>query len=198
MAVEQILVVPRTALRDILPFRGFLPLGDYPLEAWLEARQFRPREEMETEPGFQQIIPYTILRHEDHVFRYWRTKRAGESRLHHLYSVGIGGHINSWDLNLFTSPGELMNEAATRELKEEIEVDSLERFDPVGFINDDETGVGRVHFGVVYEAWVESRNVQIRESALARGEWRPVRELQDGVEYETWSRFVIEEYLMGG
>ncbi|MFB3785665.1 MAG: NUDIX domain-containing protein [bacterium] len=196
MATEQILVVPRSVLSDILPFRGFMPLGKDRLETWLEARQFRPRDEMETDPGFKQIIPYTIVRHADHVFRYWRTKRAGENRLHHLYSIGIGGHINNRDMNLFTSPGELMNEAAARELKEEVEVDSLARFEPVGFINDDESEVGRVHFGVVYEAWVESRNARIRETALARGEWRPVSELQDGVEYETWSRFVIEEYLI--
>ena len=196
MAIERILVVPRSVLSDILPFRGFRPLGDSRLDSWLEASQFQPREEMESNPAFKQIIPYSVLRHGDHVFRYWRTKRAGESRLHHLYSIGIGGHINDRDMNLFTPPGEMLNEAAARELKEEVEVEALTCFQPVGIINDDESEVGRVHFGVVYEAWVESRNARIRESALARGEWKPVTGLRDDVEYETWSRFVIEEYLM--
>lgn len=180
---------------SFLDFRGFRPQQGDDLTRWIETSDFKPRDKMENDPGFKQIIPYIMLRHHVSVFRYWRTKRAGESRLHHLYSIGIGGHIDQRDFNLFTGHDEVLHEAAVRELKEEVDVPPSFKLRHVGFLNDDETEVGRVHLGIVYEADITSSDVKIRESALSRGEWKPVHELNDGREYETWSRFLIEEYL---
>jgi len=190
-----ILVIPRSLLGGFIEFRGFQLLGETNPETWISQCQFKPRSEMETDPSFKQLIPYILVRREDRIFRYRRTKRAGESRLHHLYSIGIGGHINLRDENLFSASGEILLEAALRELREEVDVESPVELRPIGFINDDETDVGQVHLGLVYEAWVESERIEIRESALSRGEWIRIDELDDGVEYEGWSQFVIEQYL---
>ncbi|MGC9329984.1 MAG: NUDIX domain-containing protein [Candidatus Hinthialibacter sp.] len=192
---EQILVAPRSILEPFIRFRGFRRADDSPLETWIKASAFKPRPIMESDPNYKQLIPYILLRCGDQVFRYWRTKRAGESRLHHLYSVGVGGHIDQRDDNLFTPSNELLLEAAMRELKEEIELDKTPELRHIGYINDDENEVGQVHFGVVYEAWLEHPDAQTRESALARGEWKPRNDLQD-VKYESWSQFLVDEYLL--
>jgi predicted NUDIX family phosphoesterase len=194
MKKENILVVPRAILEPFINFRGFKSSGDAPINEWLEQGVFKSREEMESDPSYKQLIPYILLRHEERVFRYWRTKRAGESRLHHLYSLGVGGHIDQCDENLFTQTNELLDEAAMRELKEEVEIDSPESLKHIGFINDDESDVGKVHFGIVYEAWLDNETIKTREGALGRGEWKPITELND-VEYETWSQFLVDEYL---
>ena len=81
-----------------------------------------------------------------------------------------------------------------RELQEELGV-SRPPTDRIGIINDDETEVGKVHLGLVYEAHFDNPTVRLREQALGRGEWKRLGDLKDGVEYETWSSFLIEEYL---
>lgn len=195
MKNENILVVPRSALEPFIRFRGFRAASESPIVEWIEAGAFKPRPAMETDPSFKQLIPYILLRCGEQVYRYWRTKKAGESRLHHLYSLGIGGHINQRDDNLFTASNELLFEAAMRELREEVQLSETPELRHIGFINDDENEVGQVHLGVVYEAWLSSTEVTTRESALARGEWKLINELTD-VEYETWSQFLVEEYLL--
>ncbi len=193
--MEQILVVTRESLGSFIQFHGFKPAGEEAPEDLLPMRQYKPREPMETDPSYKQLIPYILLRDGDRIFRYWRTKRGGESRLHHLYSIGIGGHINPRDENLFTEDHEILAEAAMRELLEEIDVPPSVELSHVGYINDDESEVGKVHLGIVYEAWVKAEDVKIRESALGRGEWKEISELNDGVNYETWSQFVIDNFL---
>lgn len=195
MKNENILVVPRAALEPFIQFRGFRPAGAEPIVAWIEAGGFKSRPAMEADPSFKQLIPYILLRCGQQVYRYWRTKKAGESRLHHLYSLGVGGHIDQGDDNLFTSSRELLQEAAVRELREEVQLAETPVLRPIGYINDDENEVGQVHLGIVYEAWLTSTEITTRESALARGEWKLIQELRD-VEYETWSQFLVEQYLL--
>lgn len=195
MKDEQILVVPRKVLDPFIHFRGFRKADDSRIEEWIRASRFQSRSTMETDLSFKQLIPYILLRCGEQVYRYWRTKRAGESRLHHLYSLGIGGHIDQRDDNLFTPADELLHEAAIRELREEMDLPEIPALHHVGFINDDENEVGQVHLGIVYEAWLSSTEGKTRESALARGEWKRLDELMD-VEYETWSQFLVEQYLL--
>lgn len=193
---EHVLVVPRTSLSNILPFRGFLPSGTLKPESWLPDSSFKPRANMEEDPSYKQFIPYIVLTHQEWVYRYWRTKRGGENRLHHMYSIGIGGHINPQDDNLFTQTDERFLEAAIRELKEEVNVAPPETLPFCGFINDDDSDVGKVHLGLVYQAEIKSREITPNESAIGRGEWCKRDSLLDGVEYETWSHFVITDFLL--
>ncbi len=195
MSQEQIFVVPRSKFSSFLDFKGFKTSEGISLKEWVDAGTYKPRAMMEEDPSYKQLIPYIILRNNQLVFRYWRTKRAGESRLHHLYSIGIGGHINPVDDNLFPDTSELLHEAALRELHEEIEVESNVDLHHIGFINDDDSEVGKVHLGIVFECWLPDQNVKLRESALGRGEWIEVNNLYDDVEYETWSDFLIKDYL---
>ncbi len=193
---EHVLVIPRLALDGFLPFRGFRLAESTDLAAWAPQCSFKLRAPMENDKSYKQIIPYIVLRSQGQAFRYWRTKRGGEDRLHHMYSIGVGGHINPRDENLFTDQHERLEEAAMRELREEIEFDQPVELSLVGLLNDDEVEVGQYHLGVVYEAHLPEPEVKLRESALGRGEWKPLDQLNDGVDYETWSQFVIDDYLL--
>src|SRR6266436_1214647 len=127
------------AFHEIGVFHGFL--GDSPrvekyISRLLDPKnlRYRPRSEMETDPSFKQIIPYVVLNHGGQVFHYTRGKRATESRLQALRSIGVGGHISADDSNLFDSP---YREAMFREVAEEVclETKYIERC--AGLINDD-------------------------------------------------------------
>lgn len=194
---ERILVIPRTALPAGLPSRGFMPCAVSTAQDLVRYRRFADRDKAEIDPSLKQVIPYLVLRSARLVFRYWRTKRAGESRLRHLYSVGVGGHINERDINLYSSSErEILVEAAMRELREEMNLPGDVSLEFCGLLNDDQTDVGSVHLGVVFVCEVDSSKVEIREKgALSRGEWLPPHMLWDGVLYESWSEILITEWL---
>ncbi|MCA9202393.1 MAG: hypothetical protein KDA59_05090, partial [Planctomycetales bacterium] len=84
---EHVLVVPTQLLHDLGYFQGFHDDTDRYLERLLDAANtsYRPRDEMERDPSFKQLIPYVIFRHTDadgrvHVFEYTRGKGQGEQR----------------------------------------------------------------------------------------------------------------------
>lgn len=195
---EKILVVPRNTIRVALPRRGFLSCSATVVRDLLRHRQFIDRNQAETDPSLKQIIPYVVLRSERLVFRYWRTKRAGESRLRHLYSIGLGGHIDERDLNLYSlSEEEILAEATMRELREEADLPSHAWPEFCGLVNDDATEVGSVHLGAVYICRVDQSFVRIREKGtLSRGQWLAVEALKDDSAYESWSEILIDEWLL--
>src|SRR5262249_47748236 len=96
---ERVLVVPSAELDRVGRFQGFSPDAERYLAALLvpELMQYRPRSEVEDDPGFKQIIPYVVFRCSSEVFCYTRGKTQGEARLHALRSLGVGGHVSEDD-----------------------------------------------------------------------------------------------------
>jgi predicted NUDIX family phosphoesterase len=197
---ERVLVVPGAQLDRLGRFQGFSPEADRYLNGLLvpEFMDYRPRSEVEDDPGFKQIIPYVVFRSGEGVFCYTRGKSQGEARLHRLRSLGVGGHVSDED----AQGGRTLDayEAALkRELDEEVEIGSPGRIHRVGLINDDATPVGRVHLGVVHVYDLEQPRVAPREEGLAEAGFLPlatIRALKD--EFETWSQICIESLLSPG
>ena len=129
---------------------------------------FRARRDVEDDPGFKQIIPYVIFRSGDAVFTYRRGKQQGESRLHSLRSLGVGGHVAEEDAD-GQSTLDAYELALRRELDEEVAIGSEGVLSRVGLINDDGNPVGAVHLGVVHVYDLESPSIKPRE------EGRPTR-----------------------
>src|ERR1700722_20164233 len=96
---ERVLVVPSAGLDRLGRFQGFSAEAQRYITALLvpELMQYRPRSEIEEDPGFKQIIPYVIFRSGEAVFCYTRGKSQGEARLHRLRSLGVGGHVDETD-----------------------------------------------------------------------------------------------------
>jgi predicted NUDIX family phosphoesterase len=197
---ERVLVVPSAELDRLGRFQGFSPHAERYLAALLvpELMQYRPRSEVEDDPGFKQIIPYVIFRCESAVFCYTRGKSQGEARLHRLRSLGVGGHVSEEDAQGRKSL-EAYESAMRREIDEEVDLASPGQVRRVGLINDDATPVGSVHLGVVHLFELEQPSVRPREAGLAQAEFLPlsrVRALR--VEFETWSQICIDSLLRTG
>ncbi|HYX10829.1 MAG TPA: hypothetical protein VE817_02545 [Candidatus Acidoferrum sp.] len=186
-ADELVLVVPRDlVIAD--PWRG-VRRDDGALTvvfAAVEAHgRFEPRRTMEDDPSFKQIIPYLVLRDGARWFLMRRTRAGGDPRLHDLWSIGVGGHLNPGD-------GDLSG-GLSREWHEELVADFVPVFRPVGLLNDDETAVGAVHLGIVFEADAAGRAVDIRETAKLTGSFAStadVAAVRDRM--ETWSQLVFD------
>ncbi|HKI18596.1 MAG TPA: phosphoesterase [Isosphaeraceae bacterium] len=199
-ADERVLVVPSAELDRVGRFQGFSPDAERYLASLLvpELMQYRPRSEVEDDPGFKQLIPYVVFRCDAAVFCYTRGKSQGEARLHKLRSLGVGGHVSEADAEGRKSL-EAYESAMRRELDEEVFVTSPGLVRRVGLINDDATPVGRVHLGVVHLFELEQPHVVAREEGLAEAEFLPLSTIwtirQD---FETWSQICIDSFLRTG
>ncbi len=195
---ERVLVVPTEVFHRLGHFQGFTGDVDRYLPDLLNPRQtsYRPRREVEEDPGFKQLIPYVIFRHRDEngrqtVFQYTRGTGQGEGRLHRKRSVGVGGHISLLDADADGS-GTPYDEGMRRELDEEVIIETPYTARCVGLINDDQTEVGRVHLGVVHRFDVQRPAVRPRETEIIESGFRLVEEiLADLSGFETWSEICM-------
>jgi predicted NUDIX family phosphoesterase len=150
------------------------------------------RSAAEQDRGHKQLIPYVLILCNGKILRYQRGKGGGETRLHGLYSVGVGGHISEEDNGLF-STGIGYHEAMWRELMEEVAIEQT-REATVGLINDDSTDVGFVHLGVVHVVHVDDERVASGRDGMVGAKFVPIAEaVKDLGAYESWSRFCLEQ-----
>lgn len=196
VSTEQVMVVKTQLFHDCGYFQGFCSETDKYLGILLDSAntQYLPREEMEEDPSFKQLIPYCIFRFVDDtgdtkVFQYTRGKGGGETRLRAKKSVGIGGHISTLDAQ-DDSPYEL---GMQRELEEEIVIDTEFTQTLVGMINDDENEVGKVHLGIVHLFDVKKPQISSNEADISDAGFVSVSELMADLDsYETWSKICLE------
>ena len=194
---EQIIVVNRETIfnHEKNHFNGFISIEDKKaLEIYetLSKYEVKRRGDMEEDPSYKQLISYCILENEnDEILVYERLTGGGEARLHGLSSIGIGGHMNQLDDTQIE--GVLLDNAA-RELEEEVGVKDVNplNLNLIGFINDDDNEVGRVHIGLVFKLKVKASEVYVNETDTLKIEWKPENTLMQGAEYESWSRIIIE------
>ena len=190
---ERVLCFERKLLEELGVFQGLsLAVEKYlPVLTSSAHLVYLNRSEAELDKRFKQLIPYVLLLCGDKILRYRRGKGGQETRLHGLYSVGIGGHISEEDHGLF-SHDRGYQEGMRRELMEEVAVDAGNE-PAVAAINDDSTEVGQVHFGVVHIVRVSEENVVGGRSGIVHPEFIPMTDaIKDPAGYESWSRFCLE------
>jgi predicted NUDIX family phosphoesterase len=191
-SAERVLVVPTAVFHAAGVFQGFNPAAEHYLPRLLDPMHlsYRPRAEVETDPTYKQIVPYVVLQWRDQVFHYTRGKRATETRLQALRSIGVGGHISSDDASLFECP---YREAMFREIAEEVYLETPYEERCLGLVNDDSTAVGRVHLGFVHVFTLTEPKARRREQALTRAGFAPLAELRrQRDDFETWSQFLLD------
>lgn len=190
-SVEQVLVLPRTALDSVCPaqFNKNLIVARPVIEA---ACFFKQRNTVEKDFSLKQIIPYVVIQCGDKFLSIQRTTKQTESRLHNKYSVGVGGHINNTDV---TTDG-VIETGMRRELNEEIQIPGEISCELIGIINDDSTEVARVHTGFVFLLKTASLDFQVMEIDHHQAQWRTVSELVAlGEQLESWSQLVLENVI---
>lgn len=182
---EQVLVIPAQSVM-------LLPTGvttKFDIAALLQPSSYLPRWQAEYNPNWRQLVTYITLRQGKRLFLTQRFKSQGESRLHSLYSVGVGGHVNSSD-----APNPLVS-GWCRELAEELLLDwSVEPLSPAGLINDLSNPVSQDHLGVWFILDIPRGNqVMIRETDKMHGQLQELglifAEYYDRL--ESWSQLVV-------
>lgn len=190
---ERVLCFQRKLLEELGVFQGLsLEIEKYlPVVTSSSQVLYLNRSDAEQDKRYKQLIPYVLILCHDRILRYRRGKGGQETRLHGLYSVGVGGHISEEDHGLFSNRLGY-HEGMRRELMEEVAIDDANDA-AVAVINDDSTEVGFVHFGVVHVMHVANEEIVGRRSGIVAPEFIPVAEaMKDPSGYESWSRFCLE------
>jgi len=198
--MEFVYVVKRYDLFDLAFPHGFEAGKDGLLARYLDTIRekgfFIERRYCEMDSGFKQIIPYSVVSHEDSVLLLKRTESQGEKRLHNKQSIGVGGHINPVD-----DDKNIVSQGCIREIEEELIIDEPYKPIPVGFINDESNPVGSVHFGVVHLIRLEEGRVKVNETSMMEAEFVKLSCLkeminQEDSNFETWSSLLIQSLDM--
>ena len=153
---ERVLCFERKLFENLGVFQGLTLEVERYLPVITSASQlvYLNRSDAENDRRYKQLIPYVLLLCHDKILRYQRGKRGQETRLHGLFSVGIGGHISEEDHGLFSNDRGYQ-ESMRRELMEEVAVDAGSE-PPVAAINDDMVNVGFLVIGIFLLVWVAS------------------------------------------
>ncbi len=192
--LENVLVVERALVERIGMFQGLMLDTERYLPDLLDPRNYRfvPRHKAEQDTSLKQLIPYFLICHEERIWCYVRGKKSGEDRLVAKASMGIGGHINNQDLDLFDN--NIYNRAAIRELEEEVILPAGYSHKVVALLNDDLTPVGQVHLGVIHILHSPSSDVRKREGVITESGFRTVSELKAMYDrMETWSQICLDQ-----
>lgn len=192
---QLVLVFESQLLNQIGHFQGYSHQVNSYLPILLDPanNKYVDRDQAEQDPTYKQVIPYIVLRYQDTLFSYVRGKSSSESRLIAKRSVGLGGHIEPTDRNLFASDHDAYLQAARREVNEEVAMDTLWVERIVAVLNDESTAVGRVHFGIVHLWDVAEPHVKKREGLITQAGFIPIETLQENWdELEVWSQLAIQ------
>ena len=183
-----------------LPEAGGIRLSEDELLVALESVHpvWLSRAEAESDPDFKQWIPYVLLCNERGELAAY-PRRGGERRLHGLWSLGVGGHVNPPDAAPASTGRGFWRQALwsglRRELAEEYPGAARGETQFVGLIHESRTAVGRVHIGAVFLHQVVDSSYEVG-SELSGVRWLPRAELGVGEwsieRFELWSRLAYQ------
>lgn len=186
-----------------------LPEGDILNRLDMAGTYIGPRQMLEDDERFRQIIPYVILRKDMRFATYTRGASGNEARLHGKLAIGVGGHIDLEDVDRSHDGSICLSNtlscAAKREIAEEVvirrsddtvlPVETQGHFTPKwrGLLVDSSNAVGRVHIGVVGVVDIfEHLTVHPGEDSQEDIQWLTARELEANHDrLESWTEILL-------
>jgi predicted NUDIX family phosphoesterase len=165
----------------------------------------------ETQIEYRQLIPYITLVNIDtrEVYMYKRGQSGDETRLHDLWSLGLGGHIED-EVTEDKAVYDILVDTTAREIEEEVgyifDNDELNhiyasvKLDSF-FINNEVPDVDKVHLGICFSVEVDPRRFgESEENVIVNGQWISLELLKDKVtsgeiELESWSKTVFANLI---
>ncbi|SLM31026.1 conserved hypothetical protein [Desulfamplus magnetovallimortis] len=190
---ESVLCIKRVDLpKDWVGSRSAFKMDEHNFFSTCEAVGFCwvDRNEAESDSSLKQVIPYIVLKSKDMIGVYKR--KGSEKRLHDLYSIGIGGHINPDDSVSYDSFRQILNAGMIRELDEELlerPSDATPEFQ--GIINEELTDVGKVHLGALFVIETLFPEAFIPGEELVEFHWMK-KEKVPLLNLELWSVMALE------
>lgn len=165
---------------------------------------FQSRCQIEENTNVIQIIPYVFIVNEKKELLLYKRK-GSEERLHDLYSIGIGGHININDKYYSKNENkdgsinviQVIEKGVRRELVEELALHCVDwtQLSLEGTLYKTNTLVDLVHLGLVYKLEIDSSNIDLNSSEI-QPVWASLNEIKQLYpQLENWSRELVHIFL---
>lgn len=185
---ELVLVVKREKMFPHGAWQGLQAIdGEEYLSIIATEKEFLPRQEMEVNPAFKQVIPYLIFKFGEKYFLMQRQSKSTDQRLKNKYSLGIGGHIRGEDME-----SNDIIDWARREFEEEVSYTGNYTVTTLGMLNDDSDAVGQVHVGYVFLLEGDSSDICVK-SELKSGYLLSIEECEAYYDsMENWTKIVFD------
>ncbi len=189
---EMVLVVAAKDINEVVKEEGFVSVPIEEIKILTERKGFFvKRDRAESDESIRQLIPYIVMQNIDDL--YLMVKRLSsqtEKRLHGMYSIGIGGHVNDQDEG--DTPWMKFLSGMEREMNEEVVIrKSFEWPKYIGIIKEASTPVNRVHLGIVFQIKADIEG--IREKDKFSWEFVNLADLLAKYDMmESWSKYVID------
>lgn len=153
-----VLVVPAESVARLYRASGFhddeQSISEV-LDAIARCGRYFGRDWAEYTESVKQIVAYGMIRNGTRILCLRRAKKSNRKALRLRYTVLIGGHVDSAEMN----EEEPVVSCLIRELDEELGIKEFDEIRLIGVVVDTETVVGRLHLGLIYD-------VPIKESSL--------------------------------
>ncbi len=134
--------------------------------------EYKKRLDVEENEDYQQIIPQIVLKCGQKIFIHRIPKTGNEGRLHDMWPIFLGGHVDDTDKDIA--------QATEREFKEEINYKGLivsKQF--IGLVKLHDTPVNRVHVGLIWLYEGNSENYETTsDNGLIDGKFVTLSELE--------------------
>lgn len=188
---EEVLVVKTQKLFPDGVWEGFRELNKENFLKFVDNNsEYLKRGFAETDENYQQIVAQIILKVGKKIFVHKVAQSGSESRLHDLWPIFLGGHINNTDKKI--------SDAFEREFEEEINYKGnilSKKF--WGIVKLHDNPVNKVHTGMV---WIYEGDSEAFEATgddgLIDGKFVTLKELKKIEPHMTyWSRVVFPKLI---
>lgn len=198
---EEVMVFPSTLIDKIIPKPGLLHLTIDDANELVRASFPMQRREAEQDFSVIQLVSAFVVRANGRIATYKRTRRLPEARLHGVFSLLFGGHLNPDDVPpLFSvfdpAVGPMF---IRRELSEELKFSEDPSLTLVGAVYDPRREVSRQHLGVLYDVVVDpSTTITVGERGfLQQLRFETPAEIEGRIDdFENWSELVLREHIL--
>ncbi|HEU24036.1 MAG: DNA mismatch repair protein MutT [Mesoaciditoga sp.] len=192
MVNEMVLVIPSKEVDELIMDTGFISISIEKIKELTERNGFFVnRERAESDESIRQIIPYVVMQNLDDLYLLVRRLSSQtEKRLHGMYSIGIGGHVNDRDEG--ETPWMKFLSGMEREMNEEVIIKNSVGWPKyLGVIKESTTPVNRVHLGIVFQIKADIEG--IKEKDKFAWEFANLKDLISKYDLmESWSKYVID------
>lgn len=189
---EKVAVIPRKKIFNGNYWTGFKKMDENSLfKLLIENLIFKKRsEKLEKDESYKQIIPYFIVKKNNYFFASKRKTAGTDKRAHGYDLIGFGGHLRKKDIK-----GQ-MKDWLKREFDEEIYAEKINNINFYGVVNDDSdavSGIGKVHFGLVFIVNVLGKVYLKEKNKFQTGKFYSTFQLKRKMgNMESWSKIIIE------
>jgi predicted NUDIX family phosphoesterase len=194
---EILAVFPKKYISHFTEHNG-ITVSDLSTRPFIDICEPMVRYEAENNYENIQLVSSFVVRFENQILCFMRSKSLPEKRLSNVKSLNFGGHIEYKEiLGLFDAFDPQSDIPwIERELTEEINISSYYNITPIGYLYDGNTTLGQQHLGLIYDVELSNKFVEINEKRFFYNlSFVNIYTLIDTInDYDSWSQYIINFY----